>query len=83
MRIEQQAAERVDYFIHHGLLDRADRDGMIAVIVDLHKTIGIQDRALDAALAALIQLSKTGSLRRDVREETIEQIVRARNERLF
>lgn len=39
--------------------------------------------AIDAALGALVQLSKTGSLRRDVREEVIQELQEARNERLF
>lgn len=42
-----------------------------------------QDRALNAALLALIQLSKTGSLHKEIREATIQQIKEALNERLF
>jgi hypothetical protein len=45
--------------------------------------LGRKDRALDAALDALIKLSKTGSLARDVREAAIKQATEARNERLF
>lgn len=42
-----------------------------------------KNAALDAAIDALDHLSKTGSLRRNVREETIQTLREARNERLF
>lgn len=42
-----------------------------------------KDAALDAAIAALDHLSKTGSLSRVVREATIQQLREARNEKLF
>lgn len=49
----------------------------------LESDVQRKDDALDAALSALDKLSKTGSLRRTIREETIELLKRARNERLF
>lgn len=42
-----------------------------------------KDAALDASRNALAQLSKTGSLRKDIREETLKLVTEARNERLF
>lgn len=42
-----------------------------------------KDTALDTARNALVRLSKTGSLARDVREAAIKAVTEARNERLF
>jgi hypothetical protein len=49
----------------------------------LLEEIARKDEALDAAISALDQLSKSGSLRRDVRESAITSCREARNERLF
>lgn len=42
-----------------------------------------KDTALDTARNALVKLSKTGSLAREIRENAIERVTEARNERLF
>lgn len=63
----------------HGLISGKSARAAERLVDDVHR----KDAALDAAIAALDHLSKTGSLRRDTREETIKLLREARNERLF
>lgn len=49
----------------------------------LEEIVARQDYAIDRAINALAHLSQTGSLSRAEREETIQTLVKARNERML
>ena len=54
----------------------------VVELYDLQQDIVRKDAALDIGIAALGMLRKTGSVRKDQREEAIKQMQEARNPQL-